>query len=89
MEFLGDLEGGASSLPSWVRSSYGFLTVVPESSRITYGGDSCVSDEIELLYNFLWMVKPHILVLVILEWGYYCWCHVPTHRHVEWTRRYL
>ena len=28
-----------------------FLTVVPESRRLTYGGDSCVSDEMELFYD--------------------------------------
>ena len=29
-----------------MRSSYDFSTVVPESRRKKYGGDSCVSDEI-------------------------------------------
>ena len=30
-------------------SSYDFSTVVPDSRRITYGGDSCVSDSMESL----------------------------------------
>ena len=46
---LDDLEGGGSSLPAWMRLSYDFSTVVPDSRIITYGGDSCVSDEIESL----------------------------------------
>ena len=33
-------------------SSYDLLTVVPESRRITYGGDSCVSDNIESLSEY-------------------------------------
>ena len=32
-----------------MRSSYDFLAVVPDSRRVTYGGDSCVSDEMESL----------------------------------------
>ena len=55
-----DLEGGASSQLSWIRSSYYLSTVVPDSRRITYGGDSCV----------LLMETPQILVLVILELEY-------------------
>ena len=51
-EFLGDLEGEASSQRSWMRLSYDLSTVVPESSRITYGGDSCVSDDMESLSGF-------------------------------------
>ena len=31
-----------------MRSSYDILTVVPESRRITYGGDFCSSDVMEL-----------------------------------------
>ena len=42
---LGELEGKSSSRPAWMRSSYDFSTVFPESRIITYGGDSCVSDE--------------------------------------------
>ena len=30
-----------------MRLSHDFLTVVPLSRRITYGGDSCVSDEMD------------------------------------------
>ena len=37
----------------------------------------------------LWMVTPHILVLVILEWECSWWFHKPEHCHVEWTRGYL
>ena len=39
--FFGDLGGEVSSRLSFMRSSYDLSTVVPESSRITYGGDSC------------------------------------------------
>ena len=46
---LGDLGGKVSYQLSWMRLSYYFLTVVPESRRITYGGDSCVSDDMESL----------------------------------------
>ena len=38
--FFVDLEGEASSQPAWMRSSYDFSTVVPESRIMTYGGDS-------------------------------------------------
>ena len=34
-----------------MRLSYDFLTVVPESRIIAYGDDSCVSDEMESLYD--------------------------------------
>ena len=43
------MEGGVSSLLSWMRLSYDFSTVVPEFRRITYGDDSCVSDDMESL----------------------------------------
>ena len=46
---LGDLVGEVSSQLSLMRSSYYFLTVVPDSRRKTYGGDSCVSDDMESL----------------------------------------
>ena len=46
---IGDLEGEASSRPAWTRSSYDFSTLVPESRRITHGGDYCVYDEMESL----------------------------------------
>ena len=45
--FLGDLGGEVSSRLSFMRSSYDLSTVVPESRIITYGGDYCVSDDIE------------------------------------------
>ena len=32
-----------------MRPSYDFLTAVPDSSRIKYGGDYCVSDDMESL----------------------------------------
>ena len=32
-----------------MRLSYDFSTVVPDSRRITYGGDYCVTDEMESL----------------------------------------
>ena len=44
---LGYLGGEVSSWLSWMRSSYDFSTVVPYYRRITYGGDSCVSDDME------------------------------------------
>ena len=46
---LGDLEVEVSSRLSWIRSSYDLSTVVPESRRITYGGDYCVYDDLESL----------------------------------------
>ena len=46
---LGDLEGGASSRLSWMRSSYDFSTLVLASRRITYRSDSCISDDMESL----------------------------------------
>ena len=30
-----------------MRSSYDFSTIVPESSKITYGGDCCVYDDMD------------------------------------------
>ena len=49
---LGDLEAEASSRLAWIRSSYDFSTVFPESSRITYGVESCVSDYMKSLSEF-------------------------------------
>ena len=49
---IGDLEGEVSSRLSCMRSSDDFLKVAPESRRIIYGGDSCVSDDIESLSEF-------------------------------------
>ena len=49
---LGDLEGESLSRLAWMRSSYDLLTVVPESSRITYGVESCVSDYMKSLSEF-------------------------------------
>ena len=46
---LGDLEGEALSRLALMRSAYDFLTIVPDYSRITYGGESFVSDEMESL----------------------------------------
>ena len=45
--FLGYLEGGVSYRLSWMRLSYNFSAVFPESRRITYGGNSCVSRDVE------------------------------------------
>ena len=42
-----DLEGEASPQLAWMRSSDDFSTVLALSTKITYGGDSCVSDEME------------------------------------------
>ena len=42
---LGDLGGELSYQLSLMRSSYDILIVVPESRRIIYGGDCCVSDD--------------------------------------------
>ena len=46
-ELIGDTGGEVSSRLSLMRSSYDLSTVVPESRRITYGGDYCVSDDME------------------------------------------
>ena len=45
---IGDLGGELSSRLSFIRSSYDLSTVVPESRRITYGGDICSSDDVKL-----------------------------------------
>ena len=50
--FLGDLGGEVSSQLSLMRSSYYLSTVVPDSIIITYGGDSCLYDDMESLYEF-------------------------------------
>ena len=47
--FLGDFEGKVSYRLYWMRLSYDFSTVVPESSRLAYGGESCVYDNMESL----------------------------------------
>ena len=49
---LGDLGGEVSSRISWMRFSNDFLTVLPESRRITYWGDCCVSNDMESLSGF-------------------------------------
>ena len=49
--FLGDLGGEVSSRLSFISLSYDLSTVVPESRRITYGGDFCSSDVMELCYK--------------------------------------
>ena len=48
---FGDLGGEVSYRLSFMRSSYDLLTVVPESRRITYRGDFCSSDVMELCYK--------------------------------------
>ena len=48
---LGDLGGEVSSRLSLMRLSYDISTVVRESSRITYGVDCCVSDDMEYFYE--------------------------------------
>ena len=48
---LGDLGGEVSSRLSFMRSSYDLSTVVPESRRITYGGDFCSYDDMESCYK--------------------------------------
>ena len=44
---LGNLGGEVSSRLSFMRWSYDLLTVVPDSRRITYGGDCCVYDDMK------------------------------------------
>ena len=46
---LGNLGGEVSYRLSLMRLPYDFSAVVPESRRITYVGDSCVSDYMESL----------------------------------------
>ena len=48
---IGNLGEEVSSRLSWMRSSYYFSAVVPESRIITYGCESCVSDDMESLYE--------------------------------------
>ena len=43
-----DVKGELSYQTDCIRSSYDFLTVVPESRRMTYGSDSGSSDDMEL-----------------------------------------
>ena len=47
-----DLEGKASYRPDWMRSSYDFSTVVPESRRMTYGGNYVSSVDMEISYDW-------------------------------------
>ena len=46
---IGDLGGEVPSRLSLMRSSYNLSTLVLESRRITYGDDSCVSNDMESL----------------------------------------
>ena len=48
---LGDLVGEVSSRLSLMRLSYDFSTVVPDYRTIRYGGDSCVYNDMESLYE--------------------------------------
>ena len=41
-------EGEKSSIPALIRSLYDFSTLIPESRRISYGGDSRGSDAWDL-----------------------------------------
>ena len=42
-------EGEPSSQPAWIRSSYDFSIVIPESRRMKYVGDSGIYDDMELV----------------------------------------
>ena len=48
---LCDLGGEVSSRISFMSLSYDLSTVVPESRRITYGGNCCSSGDIESCYK--------------------------------------
>ena len=69
---LGDLGSEVSSRLSFMRMSYDLSTVVPDSRRITYGGDFCSSDVMELCgLQVMCMETPQFSVYEILEWEYY------------------
>ena len=47
--FISDLVGEVSSLLSLMRLSYDFSTVVSDYRSISYGGDCCVSGDMDYL----------------------------------------
>ena len=59
-----DKEGEPSSQPAWISSSYDFSIVIPESRRMTYGGDSGSSDDVELVSDIDW---NYLVITVILS----------------------
>ena len=60
-----DKEGEPSSRPAWIRSSYDFSMVIPESRRITYGGDSGSSDDMEVVSD----IDGNYLVITVILSG--------------------
>ena len=48
-----------------MRSSYDFSTVVPESRRMTYGGDSGSYDDMEMVSD----IDGHYLVITVISSG--------------------
>ena len=63
--FFLDKEGEPSSRPAWIRSSYDFSMVIPESRRITYGGDSGSSDDMEVVSD----IDGNYLVITVILSG--------------------
>ena len=66
-ELFVDEEGGTSSRPDWIRSSYDFLIVIPESRRMTYGGEFGSSDDMKLSSD--WFGNGEASDFMIFETG--------------------
>ena len=60
-----DKEGEPSYQPAWIRSSYDFSIVILESWRMTYGGDSGSSDDVELVSD----IYGNYLVITMISSG--------------------
>ena len=60
-----DREREPSYRPYWIRSSYDFLIYIPESSRMTYGGDSGSYDDMEMVSD----IDGNYLVITVISSG--------------------
>ena len=62
-----DKEGEPSSQPAWISSSYDFSIVIPESRRMTYGGEFGSSDDMKLSSD--WFGNGEAADFIIVETG--------------------
>ena len=62
-----DKEGEPSSQPAWISSSYDFSIVIPESRRMTYGGEFGSSDDMKLSSD--WFGNGEASDFMIFETG--------------------
>ena len=58
-----DREGEPSSRPAWIRSSYDFSIVIPQSRRITYGGDYGSYDDMYMVSD----IDVNYLVIIVMS----------------------